>query len=343
MKKQIDKQEQDIDFVIAWVDGNDPKWKAEKDKYNPQKNVDARVERFRYWDNLQYLFRGIEQFAPWVHKVYLMTWGHLPSWLNTEHEKLVVVRHDEFLPKDTLPVFNGSPIEINMHRIPGLSEHFVYFNDDMFLLRPTRKSDFFKNGKPCDSAALTVHCYSEQTWFHFAAFRHIGKINKYFEFRKTILNNSSLWFNPKYGLVKNLQTLILLGCPRFPGIWPNHLPQSFLKSTFEEVWEKENDDLTEVTYHRFRDKLDMHQWLFKDWQICSGNFYPRSIHREGRAFELRNGTEPSVQAANYIRKQKGLMICINDGRLSDDEFNISKKNILDAFEAILPVKSSFEK
>jgi len=331
-----------IDFVITWVNGNDPEWKKEKDKYQISSNSDARSERFRDWENLQYFFRGVEKFAPWVNKIYLVTWGHIPEWLNTEHEKIVIVRHEDFMPKEALPIFNGCALEVNLHRIQGLAEKFVYFNDDMFLLRHVKEEDFFRNELPCDSAALTVHCYSEVTWFHFAAFRHVGIMNKYFNMKDVIRKNWRQWFNAKYGM-KNLQTLILLNCPRFPGFWPNHLPQSFLKSTFKEVWEKETDKLMEVTYHRFRDILDMHQWLFKDWQICSGKFYPRAIKKTGRAFELRNSIEPSLEAAKYIRKRKGKMICINDGRLTDEEFEQSKNNILLAFQSILPEKSSFEK
>ena len=331
-----------VDFVITWVDGNDSEWQKEKNKYLPTQNSDARIERYRDWENLQYLFRGIEKFAPWVNKVFLVTWGHTPDWLVEEHEKIVIVNHKDFMPLDALPVFNGCALEVNLHKIPGLSEQFVYFNDDMFLLRPVKMEDFFKQGLPCDSAALSVHCYSEVTWFHFAAFRHVGVMNKYFDMRKIIKANWSKWFNLKYG-IKNLQTLMLINCPRFPGFWPNHLPQSFLKSTFEELWEKEGERLNEVTYHRFRDVLDMHQWLFKDWQICKGEFVPRNIKTSGKAFELRDGVEPSIKAAKYIRMQKAKMVCINDGRLTEDEFEQSKKNIIEAFESVFPEKSSFEK
>ena len=328
-----------IDFVIAWVNGGDPEWLLDKSKYQPTNYDDDREERYRDWDNLQYLFRGIEKYTPWVNKVYLLTYGHIPNWLKTDEVRIVT--HNEILPADAVPVFNCFPLEMNLHRIPGLSEKFVYFNDDMFLLKPLGEDVFFKNGLPCDTAALSIHSYSEETWFHMAAFRHVGIMNKYFNMKEVIKNNFFKWFNIKYG-IKNLQTLFLLNCPRFPGFWPDHMPQSFLKETFEELWELEPDKLTEVTYHRFRTVLELGQWLFKDWQLCQGKFFPRSS-KTGKAFEIRNGIQPSLDAAKYIYKRKGKMVCVNDGRLTDEEFEESKKNINNALNAILPDKSKYEK
>src|SRR5699024_8623571 len=141
-----------IDFVIIWVDGNDPEWQEDKFKYSEDTDGDKRNIRFRDWDNLQYWFRAVENYAPWVNKVHFVTWGHLPEWLNIEHPKLNIVNHKDFLNKDNLPVFNSCAIEINIHRIPGLAEKFVYFNDDTFLTHPVKPTDFFKNGLPRDEA-----------------------------------------------------------------------------------------------------------------------------------------------------------------------------------------------
>ena len=143
MKKQEEKSE--IDFVITWVDGNDPAWKRQRNlaaQASEQiQKTDNRKERYRDWDNLQYWFRGVEQFAPWVRKVHFVTWGHIPDWLNIAHPKLNIVRHDEFIPKDFLPTFNSHTIEWNFHRIQGLSDNFVYFNDDMLLLNTVKPTD----------------------------------------------------------------------------------------------------------------------------------------------------------------------------------------------------------
>ena len=80
-----------------------------------------------------------------MRKVHFVTWGHIPQWLNTKHPKLNIVCHEDFIPQKFLPTFNSHTIEWNFHRIPGLTEQFVYFNDDMFLLKPVYMEDFFKD------------------------------------------------------------------------------------------------------------------------------------------------------------------------------------------------------
>ena len=145
-----------IDFVLTWVDGSDPDWLAQRREYQPGRGTDAGESRYRDWDNLQYWFRGVEKFAPWVNKIYFVTWGHVPKWLNTAHEKIQIVKHEDFMAPAYLPTFNINSIELNLHRIKGLSEHFVFFNDDMFLIDSVKPEDFFKNGLPCDCCIETA-------------------------------------------------------------------------------------------------------------------------------------------------------------------------------------------
>ena len=74
--------------------------------------------------------------------------GHVPKWLNTAHEKIQIVKHEDFMAPAYLPTFNINSIELNLHRIKGLSEHFVFFNDDMFLIDFVRPEDFSKTDFP---------------------------------------------------------------------------------------------------------------------------------------------------------------------------------------------------
>ncbi len=133
-----------IDIVIAWVDGNDPTWQQIKALYERPKNIntnedtktsiDNTIQRYRDWENLQYLFRGIEKICSLCKNCsFFVTCGHLPSWLNTKAAKLHIVKHSDYIPEQYLPTFNSSCIELNFHRIDGLSENFIYFNDDFFL------------------------------------------------------------------------------------------------------------------------------------------------------------------------------------------------------------------
>ena len=138
---------QDIDFVIPWVDGSDPAWIEEFNKYCPEDKriIDASEKRYRDYGLLRYWFRGVEQFAPWVRKVHFVTCGQKPDWLNLSAPKLHGVQHKDYIPQEYLPVFSSHPIELMMHKIPGLAEQIVYFNDDFFLTSPVRKKFFFRN------------------------------------------------------------------------------------------------------------------------------------------------------------------------------------------------------
>lgn len=109
------------------------------------------VNRYRDWNLLPYWFRAVDKFAPWVRKIHFVTWGHVPKFLQVKASKLHIVKHNEFIPEEYLPTFSSHAIEMNIHRIPSLAEHFVYFNDDMFLLRPFEKR-FFRNGLPVHMA-----------------------------------------------------------------------------------------------------------------------------------------------------------------------------------------------
>lgn len=334
----------EIDFVIIWVDGSDPEWLAEKAKYAPPADTDNRPERYRDWGLLPYWFRGVEKFAPWVRKVHFVTWGHIPKWLNTDHPKLNIVRHDEYIPEKYLPTFSSHTIELNLHRINGLSENFVYFNDDMFLISPVSEKVFFKKGLPCDSAVLTVHCVkrgAKGELVQQVSLNDVSIINSDFDVHETFREAPQKWLSPEYG-TKLLRQIPLLFCSGFSGFYQVHLPDSFKKSTFDEVWEKEGDVLDRTCLNKFRCISDVNQWLFRQWQLAKNEFYPRSI-KTGKVFSPdRNSAEEYIAAAEYIRQKRGKMICINDGTVTAEEFTKYSAVLCRAFETILPDKSEFE-
>ncbi|MEY9945564.1 hypothetical protein ABH937_002644 [Kitasatospora sp. GAS1066B] len=143
-----------VDAVITWVDDSDPVWHGRRAAVlaaldRPPATGDG-PERFHNRDELRYCLRSIAMYAPWIRHVFLVTDGQQPDWLVAEHPDLTVVSHRElFADPAVLPVFNSHAIETQLHRIPGLAEHFLYFNDDMFLGRPIRPEQFFHgNGAP---------------------------------------------------------------------------------------------------------------------------------------------------------------------------------------------------
>ncbi|AXI78119.1 sugar phosphotransferase [Peterkaempfera bronchialis] len=135
-----------VDVVYTWVDGNDPAWQrrradASGEVYHAES---ASHSRFTNRDELRYSLRSLHLNAPWVRTIHLVTDDQVPDWLDTSVPGLKVVSHKEiFSDPSVLPTFNSHAIESQLHHIEGLAEHFLYFNDDMFIGRPVGPQLFF--------------------------------------------------------------------------------------------------------------------------------------------------------------------------------------------------------
>jgi hypothetical protein len=142
-----------IDVVFTWVDADDANFIKEKavyqskaiDKYRMKKDEIFDIARFISRDELKYALRSIELYAQWVNHIYIITNGQIPKWLNTENTKITIVRHEDILDPVYLPTFNSHVIESSIHKIKGLSEHYIYFNDDVMLTRAIEPEYFFSN------------------------------------------------------------------------------------------------------------------------------------------------------------------------------------------------------
>ncbi len=326
--------DQRIDFVLPWVDGEDLNWLAEKASYSPSYLEDNREIRYRNWDNLHFWFRSVEKFAPWVNKIHFITWGHLPEWLKLDHPKLNIVRHEDYIPEEFLPTFSSHTIELNLHRIEGLSEEFVYFNDDIFLLSRVEKEDFFKNGLPVDSAILNA-ITPRQGQFSPILVQSVSVINKYFKKAEVLKKDPYKWLNLKYGKPL-IRTLCLLPWTHFTGFYNHHLALAYRKETFEEVWQREEELLLRTCSNKFRNDGDVNQYIFRYWRLAKGEFIPGTPL--GSYINLEEGSEKILKLMN---KPKQKMICINDSQFQGD-FEEETKRINEAFLKLFPEKSSFE-
>ena len=336
--------EQAIDFVIPYVNGNDPVWQAKKYGYSEQKiDDDNRDRRYREWDNLKYWFRGVERFAPWVHKVFLVTDHQAPEWLNTEYEKLQLVNHEDYIPTKYLPTFSSHPIELNFHRISGLSECFVYFNDDTFLTNTVLATDFFQNGLPCDYAAQLPMVVQDRIFSHIIS-NNLLMLNQHYDRLTVLKKHWRKFFSPVYpkGMLANIYFL-MLRTRRFFGFRSPHLPAPFLKSAFEGLWSENYEWLDETSSHKFRHDNDVNQYAVRQYQYVNGLFTPHSWGNTVRAYQFRLHTKKArvLDVARLIRKGKYKMICLNDAGIEDFETTVSILNR--AFEVLLPEKSRFEK
>ncbi len=323
-----------MDFVMIWVDGNDPEWKSQFNKYKNQ-GGDKRETCFRDWKNLRYWFRGVEKFAPWVDNVYFVTCGHYPDWLNLDCPKLHFVRHDEFIPQEYLPTFSANTIELNLHRIKGLSDEFVYFNDDLFLVNHIKPTRFFKNGVPCDMAVLNA--LSGGGIGHMIQ-NDVETINQHCSKREVLKSNFFKWFSLKYGSYL-LRTLFLLPWPRFTGFVDPHFPNPFCKKTYEEMWEMEPVLLHKTCSSRFRTSDDVNQYLMRYWQLVKGEFIPLNVFNDSLYMSIND--ESISEIKQMIESQKKAILVLNDDGVSD--FDYAQRAINESFEKILPDKSCFEK
>lgn len=337
MKKDTNEK---IDFVVLWVDGSDEKWLEEKNKYllNPI-DISNQKNRFRDWDNLRYWFRGVEKYASWVNKIYFVTWGHTPKWLDLNNPKLKIVKHEDFIPKEYLPTYNSNVIQFYLNRIEGISDKFVMFDDDQFIIKNVYPSDFYNGDKICDNFVESVFSISNlgDVYPH-SLLNNIQCINENYNKKKFYKENWKKIFSFKNGFKLNMKTLSTVGYNNFIGIYSPHICQAYTKKHYDLFWKYCNKHLIESSKNKFRDYNDLTTFLIRYIALVEGDFVPRNISF-GQRFEL---SEDNKGVYSAIEKQKYNVVCINDSKPNID-FEKTKKELINSFEKILPEKSSFEK
>jgi len=130
-----------VDVVYTWVNKDDPVWQKLWSETFPEKSIDN--DRYASKDELRYSIRAIAKYMPWIRNIYVVSNCSKPDWI-AEGDRLKWVMHEEIFPNiGDLPTFNSHSIEACLHRISGISENFIYFNDDMFVNEPCSYNDFF--------------------------------------------------------------------------------------------------------------------------------------------------------------------------------------------------------
>lgn len=329
-----------IDFVVLWVDGSDKSWQEEYAKYSGTSLLPQRPEYYRDYDLFRYWFRGVEKNAPWVNKVYLVTNGQRPEWLNEDYEKVKLIKHSDIMPEECLPTFSSCAIEIHIKNIPGLSEHFVYFNDDLFLTDRVSREYFFKNGLPRDMLAFQpVVCNPEHEAMTHLFINDALLLSRHFKKYENVKMQPGKYFHIGYPFKYFCYNFLELMFPRFTGFYSAHNPAPSLKSVHERVWEKEREALEKTGRSRFRSGTDINQYVFREWTKLEGKFYPTNTHRGYRYVETGNDVK---KICSYIRKKKQKVLVLNDSVVKGS-FEAVMGPIRDSFRAILPDKSQFEK
>ena len=292
-----------MDAVITYVDGNDPVWKHD---YEKTTNVPVMEKRFRDWGTLKYLLRGIEAKMPFIRNVYLVVShpSQVPEW--ADREQLKIVLHKDIIPAEFLPTFNCNPIEMHLHRIPGMDEEYIYFNDDMFPVGDCRPTDFFRDGRP------VIGYYT-----------HLFASGMY----KKICRNSDRLARKALGMK-----------PSCFFTRPQHICSPMLKSQCEELYAKVEDEIRKTSATRTRTEENLNQYLFLDYMNYKGLVIREKI--SNKHFSVAVASPDSLR--DFLHNPTRNLVCINDVRLSEERYEQLRGAILDAFQSTFPSKSRFE-
>ncbi len=347
---QIDEADMNnIDFVLPWVDGSDTAWIELKKKYEASSvnmccsDAEANTEcRYRDYGLLKYWFRSVERFAPWVNRIFFVTCGQKPDWLDESNPRLRLVDHKDYIPSEYLPTFQSNTIELNLHRIADLSERFVLFNDDTFLLRPAEPEFFFKKGLPVIPCDLGV-----PYWLGYDQISRVV-INNSAALKYSLDEDHLVWKNMwKYvdmralGVRRAVKNFLSYAVNRtlISGSF-GHLPQSHLKSTLETLWNKVPQIMDNTCRNKFRTDDVVNQWLACSWNMISGRFYPAHENRRGYFRKLYRHSFPEIY--DVIKQRSFPMIGLGEGE-SSDIMEVCYHDISELFDKLLPERSSFEK
>ena len=291
-----------MDIVITYVNGLDPEWQKDYEKHT---NTPILEKRFRDWGTLKYLMRGIEKNMPFIRKVHLVVAreSQVPEWVNRNEVNIVL--HKDIIPAEHLPTFNCNPIEMHLHRIEGLDEEYIYFNDDIFPLKPCKATDFFVDGR----ATLGMS-------------RHLFALNMF----QKICRNSNRIARKAIGLK-----------PSVCFLRPQHICTPMLKSQCEELYQKvETEIISSLT--RTRSSNNLNQYMFLDYMYLRGMLINKRMSK--KHFSLGVASEDKIR--KYIQSPKHSLVCINDVQMSEESYNEIRRTLLNTFEQVLPEKSRFE-
>lgn len=331
-----------IDFVVTWLDSSDPEWIEQYNNFRKVK-LEGDKARFRNWGFFKYWFRAVEQYAPWVNKVFLVTNGKFPDWINQEHPKLVLVKHSDFIPSEYLPTFNVRTIELNLHRIPGISECFVNFNDDMYLNSPVSPKNYFVGGLPCDNNRETLFTntvYDPISLFsnRISLYCDVAVLNYHFKRKDVIMHSFRRWLGPHLGLQGIFFSLQLILRGKFEGFSERHTEMPILRSSMEDMWEKE-PEMLHKSCTKFRNDISLNSSFIRYWQFAQNKFHP--VKHEDNKKDLSVENLPIIR--KMLTNKKISSVCLNDTpRFPESDFSIIQQEVLSLFEKKFPNKSDFE-
>lgn len=313
---------QPIDVVYTWVDGADPVWSLNKELHLGSGKADnlvtgsSSVYRYKNNDELKFSLRSIHQFAPWVNKIFLVTDNQVPDWL-IQSEKIVVVDHKEiFANLENLPTFNSHAIESCLHRIPGLNEYFLYFNDDVLLTRPISPDLFFyPNG------------ISKVFW---------SRAQIDFSPRKKTENSSTI-------AAKNALRILSERNDLYFNRKFYHAPAALRKSICHKLESEFPLEYAATRASRFRSDSDIAAAgsFYFNYGLSRGHVVPGRIRYDYIDPSTLDGRQ---RMARLLANRNYDCVVINDGASTEDEFHYEDDSYIgNSLSELLPIKAPWEK
>lgn len=309
----------DVDLVYLWCDGNDPEFQKKKQealKKSEKHNLDKEgTSNFRFveTEELKYSLRSVEKFAPWVRNIYIVTYEQVPQWLNIKHPKIKIIDHKDIIPEKHLPTFNSTAIEVFLPQIQGLSEHFIFANDDMFFWDSVGKEFFFDpKGVPICRA-------------HKRNAKHVHSLYG------TIIDNGRKLILEKFG--KDIM------------FWPHHGIDGYRKSDFLECINFFKEDFERTASHKFREMSDVQRMIVSFYIIAEKgalvDIIPSKKWYEFFSPVIRENAYTScvTKKMKKFRGKNFKLFCINDCSKTTDKDRLYMKELL---EEKFPQKSAYE-
>lgn len=304
--------------MYLWVDGNDPAWQSKRNATIGKTDSAAENCDGRYVDNdeLRYSLRSLEAYAPWIRKIFIVTDGQVPVWLDTSNPKISIIDHKDILPRRALPTFNSVTIEHAIHRIPGLSEHFLYANDDMFFNRPVLPSDFFT------MESFPIMRMNRRPFRRLSLWLEVKVQGKTLSnYNRTILNSARL-VEKKYG--------------KFIGHKTHHNIDAYRRSDFEHAYNTFRAEIEPTLVNHVRSDNDIQRNLYTYVAMAEGKCKVKFV---GNSTSFRLHIH---RHAHYSRLAKAnpMLFCMNDSQYATDE---DRKTARAFLKRRFPEKSVFEK
>ena len=309
----------DIDLVYLWVDGSDPRWLVKHNACIGKTEERSTVNcKGRYADNdeLKYSLRSVEMYAPWVRKIFIVTDEQVPSWLDTSNPRIRVVDHTEIMPEVCLPCFNATVIEHFLWNIPGLSEHFLFANDDMLINRSLSPSFFF-----ADDGLPVIRL------------NHSGLRNFYLAFKKKFLG---IKFKKYVLLVYNAAKLVETKYGVFYGCKTHHNIDAYLKSDYQRIEEMFKEEIEPTLGNHVRSENDIQRSLYAYVAMAEKRCHPVYVDRKTSfRFHIQN-----MKHYNMLEEYNPMLFCMNDSEYATDD---DRRKVTEFLKRRFPDRSEFEK